>query len=159
MGLGFSHLPFTHKASILNVFLLNPLKTRLTCLPESSVVPCLCTKALYWPNKLTHNAVSSERRERERESILAWLFWHHIGFPHSRDPGLHKIKVRIPLCRLVKDTVQQVYEIWTWRWQNSCSVSCCCQLHFHTVWQLNLPYQKNVFKWFNVINQHLYMYI
>ncbi len=66
MGLGFSHLPFTHKASILNLFLLNPLTTRLTCFPESSVVPCLYTKALYWPNKLTHNAVSSERRERER---------------------------------------------------------------------------------------------
>lgn len=64
MGLGFSHLLFTHKASILNLFLLKPLKTRLTCFPESSVVPCLYTKALYWPNKLTHNAVPSERRER-----------------------------------------------------------------------------------------------
>lgn len=109
MGLGFSHILFTHKASILNLFLLKPLKMRLTCFPESNVIPCLYTKALYWPNKLTHNAVSSKRRERK--SILAWLFWHHIGFPHSREPGLHKLKVQIPLCWLVKDSAAGVRDL------------------------------------------------
>ncbi len=162
-GSGFLTSPVYTQSFYLNLFLLNPLDNEVGLVFPSPVSSPVSTQRPYtgqisWLIML-YLAKGGERWEsRGSNPGLAVLtpYWFST---HSRDPGLHKIKVWIPLCRLVKDHSAAGVRDLVMEVTKLMFCLLLLPITFHTVWQLSLPYQKNVFKWFNVMNQHLYMYI